>query len=37
MNERRKSKRLSMTGKLMLKALGGDGPESEVAIRRSLT
>lgn len=32
MNERRKSKRLSMTGKLMLKALSGDGPESEVVI-----
>ena len=32
MNERRKSKRLSMSGKLMMKALGGSGSSSEVVI-----
>lgn len=32
MNERRKSKRLSMTGVLMMKALSGNGPASEVSI-----
>lgn len=32
MNERRKSKRLTMSGVLMMKALGGSGTSSEVSI-----